>query len=141
MLPWFLLGAAFTWLVMKDDEPEAAQPQYGGGYNPPPINVYNPDGTVKTQMPPIPMPTSLPMPSMQEAPPGWPANVSFADCESLMGSLDKEATKTLLTQVVALSDAEWAARKAKMTSMGQGQLAECLDASRYTMSYLKALKI
>ena len=63
---------------------------------------------------PVPGLPGLPtVPTAPSAPVGWPSTYSFTDCEKFMAALPKETVKTYIDQAIAMSDDEWALRKAQ----------------------------
>jgi hypothetical protein len=89
-----------------------------------------PEDEPKAQNPFVkPSDNTTPTPTLQ-APPGWPADVNYMDCETFMAGFSKDEIKTLMTGVLSKTDAQWADAKAKLIASGQTQLAQCLDGAR-----------
>lgn len=83
---------------------------------------------------PAPQPNVAPMPT---TPSGWPSSSpSYARCEELMAKLPKEQVSSMMTGALSQTDAQWATSMATMKSMGQGELAGCLDGARTVMKQI-----
>ncbi len=116
MFPFVLFGVVlyFGMRTVLEREASAEQPQ-------------KPSGPIAG---PVDPGVALPIPETVSAPPGWPSNTSFTECEAMMSAMPKEQVRLIVQQVSTISDEEWAARKTKMISMGQAKLADCLEATR-----------
>lgn len=120
MIEVFVFGIVlgFVGRAVLERGPETEK--HATGYNPP-INT--------TQPPKAPTTT---------APPGWPSNISHADCEAYMATFSKEQMAALMQGMMTKTDAQWEVAKTQMTAMGQKQLAECLDGARSVVKTLKS---
>lgn len=121
MFPLVLFGVVIYLMgrgVLERDEPVK-------GTSPSPSS--NPGDIVSFPVPPIQPTMTADTPSV---PAGWPSQYDYAKCEQLMAAMPIAQVKTMLKQVGTMSDTDWMVARQKMVSLGQSELANCLEGAR-----------